>query len=225
LPLNVILAESALELMPSELYRHPAVANDAKRRNRQSAEILLDRSKHHDAMLKLYEGGKRGRPDLVHTAVLSVTATPLFEQGKAKVYIHTRSNVVLELAPRLRPPKSYLLFRNLMEKVLLGKESSQLFRVHAMTLARLLRMVVKPDYVVGLSTQGAPMKLERVAEELHEKHKPAVLIGGFPHGHFSADTLKLVDQLARIHDRPLEAHTVASRLVYEYEKLQTDNQE
>jgi rRNA pseudouridine-1189 N-methylase Emg1 (Nep1/Mra1 family) len=43
-------------------------------------------------------------------------------------------------------------------------------------------------------------------------------VGGFPHGHFTRETLAVVDRLVRVHPRPLEAHVVAARIVYEAEK-------
>jgi rRNA small subunit pseudouridine methyltransferase Nep1 len=66
----LVLAESALELVPSELRRHPAVLADAKRRRKKPGEILLDRSRHHPAMRDLPDASRRGRPDIVHQVLL-----------------------------------------------------------------------------------------------------------------------------------------------------------
>jgi len=119
--LNFVLAESALELVPKEIRKQPAVSSDARRREKDSSEILLDRSFHHSAMAKLKDSEKRGRPDLVHGALLSVTGTPLYLEGKVRVYVHTYDDVVVEVLPKTRIPKSYLRFRGLMEQVLSGK--------------------------------------------------------------------------------------------------------
>ena len=83
--LNVVVAEAALELVPSEILKAPAVRNDAARRGVEPARMLLDRSLHHAAMLKLDEGHKRGRPDLVHAALLSLTGSPLYLDGLVKI--------------------------------------------------------------------------------------------------------------------------------------------
>ena len=128
--LNLIIAEAALELVPSEISRHASVRNDARRRELEPSEMLLDRSIHHAAMLKLEEDAKRGRPDLVHLTLLSVTSTPLYQAGRAKVYIHTRDDVVLELREQTRPPKSYFRFRDLMQQALLEKPDSGLIAVY-----------------------------------------------------------------------------------------------
>ena len=92
--------------------------------------MLLDRSIHHHAMLKLAEDSKRGRPDLVHLTLLSVTSTPLYQEGLVKVYIHTRDDIVLELKEQTRPPKSYARFRDLVQKLLSEKPKSGLISVY-----------------------------------------------------------------------------------------------
>src|SRR5712692_11249645 len=216
--LNLVIAESALELIPDEIRRFPAVVSDAKRRGRDPSKILLDRSIHHAAMVRLKEDYKRGRPDIVFVTLLSVTGTPLYEEGSVKVYVHTRGDAVLEIAEGTRPPKSYFRFRNLVEKHLSERSSNELIRVREMTIRELLRKVIRPDFVAGLSTQGKVETLEDFAETLVGRKNPCVVIGGFPHGHFSAGTLAVLDGFARIHSRALDAHVVASRVVYVVEK-------
>src|SRR3989442_116731 len=208
--LSLVIAESALELVPEEIRRSPAVVNDAKRRERDPSKILLDRSLHHAAMVRLKEDYKRGRPDIVYMTLLSVTGTPLYEEGSVKVYVHTRDDVVLEIAERTRLPKSYFRFRNLVEKHLSEKTDSELIRIREMNIRELLRKIVKPDIAAGLSTQGKGETLEDLAEALVGRKNPCVVIGGFPHGHFSAGTLAVLDELVRIHSRALDAHGVAS---------------
>ncbi|MCP8317603.1 MAG: 16S rRNA methyltransferase, partial [archaeon] len=61
--LVLILAESALELIPHELWKHPSVVKHASSKGKKVSEILLDRSYHHSAMLRLKDSEKRGRPD------------------------------------------------------------------------------------------------------------------------------------------------------------------
>src|SRR4029077_15468040 len=129
LKLHFVIAEAALELIPEPLWKDPSVRNDAERRDSEPGSILLDRSVHHSAMLKLKDGYRRGRPDLVHLTLLSVTSTPLHQDGKAKVYIHTIDDAVLEFEQGVRPPKSYTRFRNLMEKLLVERPGNGLVRV------------------------------------------------------------------------------------------------
>jgi rRNA small subunit pseudouridine methyltransferase Nep1 len=217
--LNFVLAESALELVPKEILRSPAVASDSRRRGVDASRILLDRSLHHSAMARLKDSEKRGRPDLVHAALLSVTGTPLYLDGSVRVLVHTSQDVVLELAERTRIPKSYFRFRGLVEKLLFERSNEGLMKAYGAGIREVLRKMISPDRVFGLSVQGRQTGPEELAKAIVAAKNPCVVVGGFPHGHFSQETLALVDELVRIHERPLEAHVIASRVVYEVEKV------
>jgi rRNA small subunit pseudouridine methyltransferase Nep1 len=216
-----VIAEAALELVPESLWRESSVRSDSERRDMEAGNILLDRSLHHSAMLKLSDGYRRGRPDLVHLTLLNVTSTPLHQEGKARVYIHTIDDSVLEFGEGARPPKSYARFRNLMEKLLVERPEEGLVSVRDATLPQLLKGM-GTDYSAGLSVQGAPKPLEELASDLALKKDPAVVVGGFPRGHFLPKDLKAFDSLVRIHEKALDAHVVAARVVYEIEKAVKD---
>ncbi len=216
--LSFVLAESALELVPKEIQRSPAVVSDSRRRGVDAARILLDRSLHHSAMTRLKDAEKRGRPDLVHAALLSVTGAPLFLDGHIRVFVHTNADLVLEIAEKTRIPKSYFRFRGLVEKLIAEKSDEELVKVYAASVKDLVKKRISPDVLFGLTVQGRQMRLEELAREVTAARNPCVIVGGFPHGHFSAEILLLVDELVRIHAKPLEAHVVASRVVYEVEK-------
>jgi len=62
------------------------------------------------------------------------------------------------------------------------------------------------------------MGMPSLAAEILAAKNPCIVVGGFPHGHFTKEVIDSVDQLVRIDVRPLEAHVVASRVVYEIEK-------
>jgi rRNA small subunit pseudouridine methyltransferase Nep1 len=215
--LHFVIAEAALELIPESLWRDPSVRSDEKRREMEPSQILLDRSVHHSAMLKLKDGFRRGRPDLVHLTLLSATSTPLHQDGKARIYIHTIDDVVLEFWEGTRPPKSYARFRSLMEKMLVERPESGLVNVRESTLPQLLKSI-GTDHTTGLSVQGAPVRLDALAEDLVKQKNPAVVVGGFPKGHFLPRDLKAFDALARIDERSLDAHVVTARVIYEVEK-------
>jgi rRNA small subunit pseudouridine methyltransferase Nep1 len=217
--LHFVIAESALELVPESIRGDPSIRNDGRRRGLKPEIILLDRSIHHNAMLRLKDGYRRGRPDLVHLTLLSVTSTPLHQAGMTRVYIHTFDDVVLEFGECTRPPKSYARFRNLIEKALAERPQHGLLTVRrgATSLPELLRSI-GTDYVLGFSIQGGPSTLEELAGDLSVKENPAVIVGGFPRGHFIPRDIKACDRLTRIQERSLDAHVVAARVVYELEK-------
>lgn len=193
------------------------MVSDAKRRGKPPGQILLDRSFHHSAMSRLKDSEKRGRPDLVHVAVLSVTGTPAYLDGDVVVFVHTYPNLVLEIAAKTRIPKNYIRFRGLMEEALAAKSEGDLIKVRRMGAKELVRSV-QADRVFGLSVQGRLSTAEDLAARVADARSPCIIVGGFPRGHFSKETMEGIDELVRIDARPLEAHVVASRLVYEVEK-------
>ena len=183
---------------------------------------MLDRSYHHAAMLKMEEGNKRGRPDIIHFALMEALGTPLFLKGLMRVYVHTIDNKLIAIADNLRVPKSYFRFEGLMvglfrDKSVKSEEGAVLMEISDGTLGDLLD-AIKPAKVIGLSTTGVQGTTEKaVAENLADDC--AFVIGGFPRGHFSESTTKLLNLTCSISDLGLEAHVVIARILYECEKL------
>ncbi len=218
--LTLILAESALETIPKNLWRHPAIKRHSKKHRKPPHFLLLDRSYHHAAMKTLSESDKRGRPDIVHFALLEALGSPLNKERLLQVYVHTLNNYVIKVKPETRLPRNYNRFIGLMEQLFeLGRappNGQALLKLEPKTLSQLLREI-NPTHVVAFSTAGTPHTFEEVMPRLLNEEKPAVIIGGFPHGHFSATTLQLVDELVCVDLEMLEAWTVTSRVIYEYE--------
>jgi rRNA small subunit pseudouridine methyltransferase Nep1 len=100
--LSLIIAEAALETVPKSIAKHQAVVKHAARKGKPVEVMLLDRSYHHSAMLKLENAERRGRPDLVHFALLEATSTPLYRKNLLNVYVHTVANKVIFLKENVR---------------------------------------------------------------------------------------------------------------------------
>jgi rRNA small subunit pseudouridine methyltransferase Nep1 len=208
--------------VPKEIARHASVRNHAQRLGLKSLETLLDRSYHHAAMIKLDDANKRGRPDIAHFALMEALGTPLFLKGMLRVYVHTVNDKLIAIADNLRIPKSYFRFEGLMvslfrDGVVKNDEGAVLMEVSAGTLADLLGSI-SPSRVIGLSTTGVEATAEKaVVENLDDDC--VFVIGGFPRGHFSESTTKLLNLTYSIGDLGLEAHVVIARILYECEKL------
>jgi rRNA small subunit pseudouridine methyltransferase Nep1 len=208
--------------VPREIAGHAAVKNHARRLGLKPSEILLDRSYHHAAMGKLEDGNKRGRPDIVHFALMEALSTPLFTKGMVRVYVHTIDEKLISISDNLRIPKSYFRFERLMgglfrDKIVKSDKGAVLMEISDGTLADLLDSI-KPARVIGLSTTGVQGTAEKaVAENLADDC--AFVIGGFPRGHFSESTTKLLNLAYSVSDLGLEAHVVIARILYECEKL------
>lgn len=60
--------------------------------------------------------------------------------------------------------------------------------------------------------------MEEVATNMAAKSDPVLMVGGFQSGHFSKEALSLSENSYRIQKESLEAWTVVSRAIYDYEK-------
>jgi rRNA small subunit pseudouridine methyltransferase Nep1 len=172
-------------------------------------------------MKKLRESEKRGRPDIVHFALLEALGSPLNKERLLQVYVHTNNDYVVTVDSEARLPRNYDRFVGLLEQLFeLGRVPSveqTLLKLERKTLSQLLEET-KTDYVMAFSRKGSPETLEEAISRLLEKQRPAVIVGGFPHGHFSETTSRLADEVVCIDSEMLETWTITSRVIYEYER-------
>jgi rRNA small subunit pseudouridine methyltransferase Nep1 len=217
--LYIILAESSLELIPKKIHNHPSVTSYSKKFKKNSSNTLLDNSWHFGAMKGLDNEIKRGRPDIIHLTLLSLCTTPVFYKNKIKIFVHTVNDEVISINNNTRLPKSYHRFQGLMEKLFLTKkiesEDEILMEMKNSSLSQLISKI-KPTQIIGLTTQGQKTSLDKLVEQIEENS--CIILGGFQKGHFNNETDKIIDKSFSINDSSLEAHLVASRLAYEYEK-------
>jgi len=215
-----ILAESSLETIPPELRQYKAIRMQATKRGKKPKDLLLDASRHHYYMRNLKDAEKRGRPDITHITLLNVLGTPLNKEGLLQTYVHTINDKVLYINPEVRLPKNYNRFVGLMEQLFTKRKvppkGKTLIKLRPKTLRELLQEV-KPTVTVFFTEEGEPVELLQLMKELSKHEKLAVVVGGFPHGTFKKDHLKLADLKVSIDPEPLEAWTVASRIIYAYE--------
>ncbi len=224
--LNLVIADTALETIPIEIFQHPSLKK-IRDSGKKPTEILLDRTFHHFAMVSstLNEHYKRGRPDILHIILLNILATPLFKKNLVKVFVHTINNQVISIGDYLRIPKSYSRFEGLVldlikNKKIVSKDGSLLLELNDnVSFSQIIQKKIKPDFVIGFSTKGILKKFDGACNELFQFKNPCVVIGGFPSGHFSKDIESCMDKMYSISDLSLEAHVVVSRLLYEWEKI------
>jgi rRNA small subunit pseudouridine methyltransferase Nep1 len=220
--LTLILAESSIELVPNEIAGHPAILKWAERKKKDPRQLILDQSYHHSAILRLGKAGiGRGRPDIVHLSLLLALGSPLNEDNQLNCYVHTRDDHVITVDPRTRLPRNTDRFTALIEQLyqesIVPPSGPALMKLTKESLKDLLSKI-SPDAVVALTTLGSSKPLESIAVELHEAKRPVLLVGGFPVGHFSDQTMKLTSGTFRIDRKRLEAWTVVARALYDYEK-------
>jgi len=219
--LCLILGESALETVPEEISGHTSVLRYAAKRGKRAEQTLLDRSYHHSAMRALPNASKRGRPDITHFTLLETLGSPLNKEGTLRIHVHTLDDRVISVSPETRLPRNYDRFVGLIEQLFetgrIPPEGPVLLQVKKQTLEGLVAEV-SPTRLVAFTINGTLRASDQVAETLAHEARPAILIGGFPHGHFTEATLRLTAEQVAIDPEPLEAWVAASRVLSSFER-------
>ena len=218
--LTLLLAESALELVPKKIFSHPVIVSYSKKSGKSINEILLDRSYHHKAMVDLEYTEKRGRPDIIHIALLEALGTPLNKEGLLRIYVHTIDDHLINISPKTRLPKNYNRFVSLLEQLYkLGRVPESGETLLSIKEARLQNIIdrIEPSKVIVFSSAGKPNTPREVCKKISREEKPLIIIGGFPHGRLTNEILNSADYIFSIDRDILEAPVVTSRIIYEYE--------
>ncbi|MGC8663546.1 MAG: 16S rRNA methyltransferase [Thermoplasmata archaeon] len=182
--LNLILADSEIELIPEELWNHPSVIKHAQRRGKKARNIILDSNFHHSAIKQFFPGeeNRRGRPDIVHYFLLNSLESPLNLSGNLTVYVHTRNNFTIFIRPETKIPKSYNRFLGLMEDLFhngyVPSGDKPLIRIEELNLKSLLKKINIENIIVMCSDA----KIEKMQDFLERNQ--VIIIGGFPSGNF-----------------------------------------
>jgi rRNA small subunit pseudouridine methyltransferase Nep1 len=219
--LIILLTESSLETIPKDLLNDPVIIRDAKRMRREPRYLILDRARHHSAMAKLRDAERRGRPDIVHEALLTIQDSPLARSGLVKTYIHTINNVVIDVDPEIRPPRNYNNFIGLMSQLFkLGRvppTGKPLLRIVSNDVKYVLN-TEKPDRVVLLDdVRGRETTMMDLVNYLVSLRKPLVMIGGFPRGSFSEATYSLANDVVKVGKYVMSTSSILCRLLHALE--------
>ena len=83
-------------------------------KNRKGDYELLNCDDHRDLLRKNKKDHKEFRPDIAHQELLALIDSPLNKAGKLKVFMRTNKNVLVELNPAVRIPRTYKRFSGLM---------------------------------------------------------------------------------------------------------------
>ena len=217
--ISLILAESALELVPLVIEDHPSVISHAKKLGKHSSDILLDNSWHFAAMKGIENEIKRGRPDIAHFSILESTTIPLYLQNKLNLFVHTIDDKVIRFGKNVHLPKSYHRFQGVIEKLYQEKKimtkNELLLDIKEQTFSELIDEI-HPSKIIGFSTEGELTSFEKIASKIADDS--CIVIGGFQKGHFSDTIQNKITDLYSVGNESLEGHVVVSRILYEYEK-------
>jgi len=222
-PHTIIIEDASLELVPKKFWNHKSCRLFESRFGVPPENQILDDNFHHEIVEKLERAQKRGRPDVVHFALLDIMSTPAYMEKQIRPVIHTINDETILVEAGVRIPRTELRFVGVMSKILRhqsGESENKFFQLVQNQEIQELLTALTPEKVLGLTTQGNLRDLSEVMEgQTIGRHRTiAWIVGGFPRGHFSEKVKGLTNDLISISDRPLAAHVVTSRLSYEIER-------
>lgn len=218
--LNLILADSELELVPETIAGHGCCVSAARKRGKNPRETLLDSTVHYPALERLEQGSRRGRPDLVHFFLLTALDSIQNLEGRLRVFVHTRNGQVIRVRPDTRLPKNQNRFVSLMEQLLLRgqvpPQGDALMTVEEGSVGGILDEVLAQKTIV-LSPRGRAVELRKHFSRMRAKDV-ACIIGGFPDGDFTSPVYDLADEVLSIAPHVLKVWTVASEVLVNFRK-------
>jgi len=157
------------------------------------------------------------RPDITHQCLLMLLDSPLNKAGMLQVFIRTAKNVLIEVDPHTRIPRTFKRFSGLMVQ-LLHKLSIRA----ANGPTKLLKVIKNPitRYFpagctkIGTSTKGKMVKLHDYVASLPEQEPVVFVVGGIAHGWIEPE---YVNEQIAISEYPLSAAGVCSKICTAFE--------
>jgi rRNA small subunit pseudouridine methyltransferase Nep1 len=221
--ISIILAEAELERVPQQILSHPSVRIQAKQKKKPASQLILDASIHHSAMNSLFEGRKRGRPDITHIFLLCVLESLANKDKMIKnIIIHTRNGEAIQIHPETRIMRNYPRFIGLMEqlfeKQVINAGKTMLMKLQNETMLDKIVKDLNADHVTVCSDIGQMVDINNHLTILKEKDSDhlACIIGGFPSGSFHSDINSLTDDIICLHKEKLTAWTTVNEVLTWY---------
>ncbi|PVZ97374.1 hypothetical protein BB558_006658 [Smittium angustum] len=196
-----------LEAAPLETYK----VGKTKDANYQ----LLNCDDHQNILRKMGLDFSESRPDITHQCLLSLLDSPLNKAGKLQVYIRTTKNVLIEINPQVRIPRTFKRFSGLMVQLLhkLSIRSSS-------GTEKLIKVIKNPvtDHLptncrkICFSYDAPTVHLQTwIRKSLKPNETLVVSIGAMAHGKDDfADSY--VDEKIGISEYPLSASVACSKV-------------
>ena len=190
-------------------------------KNRRGNYELLNCDDHRDlCKKKLKKDPKEFRPDICHQELLALLDSPLNKSGHLQIYIRTSRNVLIELHPSVRIPRTYKRFAGLMVQLL------HKMKIKAAENGTTLMKVIKNPFsqhlpvgthVYGMSCQGklySPSNLAKALVPLEpSENQVCFVIGAMAAGHVTVEDHPYIENMFSISEYPLSGAAAINRIL------------
>ncbi|KAL3858248.1 hypothetical protein ACJMK2_012845 [Sinanodonta woodiana] len=177
---------------------------------------LLNCDKHKGLAKKYKRDASQCRPDIVHQCLLMLMDSPLNRAGLLQVYVHTERNVLIEINPQTRIPRTFDRFCGLMVQ-LLHKLS-----IHAadgpQKLLKIIKNPITDHLPIGCKKISTSFHADKLSDprELVPTDEPIVIVvGAMAHGSVDTD---YTEQAVSISNYPLSAALTCAKICTAFEE-------
>lgn len=193
-------------------------------KNKRGVYELLNCDDHRElCKRKLRKDPNVFRPDILHQEMLALLDSPLNKAGLLKIYIHTQKNVLIDVHPSIRIPRTYKRFAGLMVQLLhkmkikAGSESTTLLKIIKNPFSQYLPA---GTHCYGMSCQGqlySPVSLAQslLPDDVEQARKVPVcfVVGAMATGHITVEDHPYIQKMFSISEYPLSGASALSRIM------------
>jgi len=157
------------------------------------------------------------RPDIAHQCLLMLLDSPLNRAGLLQVYVHTNNNILIEINPQTRIPRTFKRFAGLMVQLL------HKFSVRAsdgnLKLLKVIKNPVTDHLPVGvkkIATSFSSKAVVKCSDLIPTTEDPIVfVVGAMAHGKIEPD---YTEDTVSISNYPLSAALTCTKLCSAFEE-------
>lgn len=217
--ITILLAEASLETFPEELLKDVKVRQYFSKLKKTPNEVMLDVSYHSNFIKNLPDAQKRGRPDIVHFALLSCCGSILAREQRLRVIIHTNQDKIIMLDPEIRLPKNIDRFNGLIlqlfdEKTIPPGSDEPLMSIRESTLPKLIEELRNEhDLIIEFSVKGEHLSSSEYSRQIYEAVNPLLIFGAYPHGELHLIPKELIDRKIAVYQEGLDLFAVISQIL------------
>mmetsp|Transcript_20230 Transcript_20230/g.26728 ORF Transcript_20230/g.26728 Transcript_20230/m.26728 type:complete len:222 (+) Transcript_20230:246-911(+) len=177
---------------------------------------LLNCDDHRSMASKLKKDPVTLRPDILHQELLALLDSPLNKSGRLKVFINTSKNVLIDVNPAIRIPRTFKRFSGLMVQLL------HKLKIRSSNGSETLLKVVKAPYtrhipagthVYVFSVTGTLYNPNQFAAALPEDEPVCFVLGAMASGHIEMSDHPQAGEKVSLSEYPLSGATAINRLL------------
>ena len=194
---------------------------------------ILNCDDHYKIIKSMKKKLEEFRPDIIHQCLLNLFDSPLNKVGLLQVYIHTNKNVLIEINPKTRIPRTFKRFSGLFSQLFLKNEigisgvgdeaQDEKKEIFLKILNTKIENLISDVPKILLSEKGRLVDIDTYCKNLEENLKDkknkdiCFIIGTNPKGEIDP-MIKYNDDCISLSSFDLDSNIVCAKLCSSFEK-------